>query len=119
MSKLIPEEKEQLLRKAVIPYRRLKIAELVKKGVNTKTKLGIELKKLGVYFNKKGEVENPNVDRKKNTGKLHHDINMLVKAKILEPLNPKDKEFKYGLGENAYIFLGLMKSNTQYKLKNL
>lgn len=107
MSKLTPEEKEKLLRKAVIPYRRLKIVELVKKGVNTKAKLGIELKKLGVYSNKKGEVENPNVDIKRNTGKLHHDINMLVRAKILKPLNPKDKEFKYGLGENAHILIWL------------
>lgn len=102
-------EKESLLKKAVVWYRRRKIVELVEKGINNKADLGLELKKLKVYFNKKFEIENPNKDRKKNTGKLHHDIKVLVDAKILRVLNLNVKgneEFLYGLDINANAFLG-------------
>lgn len=94
------DDKEKINRiknKSITKIRKIAIIKLIKSGVNTKKELGIELKKLGYYFDKEGNIQNPNVENGLNIGKLHKDLEELENRGVLEKIDPSALKLHYKL----------------------
>lgn len=91
------EKIERIKNKSVTKIRKIAIIKLIKSGINTKKELGIELKKLGYYFDKEGNIQNPNIENGLNIGKLHKDLEELEKRGIIVKINPSAKKLQYKL----------------------